>query len=530
MSATDRDRETERKLKKQRAESQAAAERDALVKHIQEQDHRLHLKRLEKKAAVQRRQREEYDPKPARRKMYDDHSLSLAAQVPGPGTYTPRMQAKDSSSGVTFGAQPFASVSGSSSAFDRDSGSPDAWKVKAAAQQPGPASYTPARQRTVCGTTFGLPPALGGSKKVPSAHDMSKMVAHLRDLPAPDAYSPRQPTKNQGFRMVPSKAMSSLEHVIKEATKVPGPGRYDLSASLSGGRSTVIANGGQVKSELDVIQARARQVPGPGAYPHHSQLRSKGSPRFSSAGGLSLIEAIQLEARVSVQSRLPGVLLCSSGAAVPSPSTPKVHAHSVAHASADKARTRHLPSDAHVRAGAPDEEIPEGARRGQASRLSERSGRASCEPIIRVRMPFRWMIPSGVGSGAVGMWMCALSRRVGAGRSGALCFFFLVPSPRPAAHTYNSGVAATMFSALASHHSTSGHWRLGSRDRSAIAIRAERRARRETRDCAAHRYRSHCQCHSPSGERREIGPRSHESDVSRRDVSPSQCLACCDVR
>jgi hypothetical protein len=134
---------------------------------------------------------------------------------------------------------------------------------------------------------------------VPSAHDMSKMVDHLRDLPAPDAYSPRNPTeKNKGFRMVPSKALSNLDMVMQKATKVPGPGAYDLSASLSSGRSTVIANGGQVKSELDEIQARARHVPGPGAYPHVSQLRSRGSPRFSSAGGLSLIEAIQVEARV----------------------------------------------------------------------------------------------------------------------------------------------------------------------------------------------------------------------------------------
>jgi len=295
--------EEERKLKQRRKEANQAVEHDALVKHIQEQDHRLRLTRLEKQAAQQKRLADAFDPRPARRKMYDDAVLAMAAQVPGPGTYTPRLQQKDSS-GKTFGASPFVSASGGgiSVVYDRDAGSPDAWKVKTAAQQPGPASYTPTSPRGACGSTFGLPPELRGEKEVPSAHDMGKMVAHLRDLPGPGAHSPRNPTeKNKGFRMVPSKAQTTLEYVIQEAGKVPGPGKYDLAASLSSGRSTVLAGGGLVKSELEQVMERSKEVPGPGAYPHASQLRSKGSPRFSSAGGLSLIEAIQKEAKT-----LPG--------------------------------------------------------------------------------------------------------------------------------------------------------------------------------------------------------------------------------
>ena len=52
-----------------------------------------------------------------------------------------------------------------------------------------------------------------------------------------------------------------------------------------------------VKSELEIVMERAKEVPGPGAYKHASHLRSRGSPRFASAGGLTMFEAIQVEAR-----------------------------------------------------------------------------------------------------------------------------------------------------------------------------------------------------------------------------------------
>lgn len=85
--------------------------------------------------------------------------------------------------------------------------------------------------------------------------------------------------------------------VMLEGGEVPGPGTYDLSSALSGGRSTVIKGGGQVKSELESVMERASQVPGPGRYDHRSELRARGSPRFSKGGGMSLVDAIQVEAR-----------------------------------------------------------------------------------------------------------------------------------------------------------------------------------------------------------------------------------------
>ena len=203
------------------------------------------------------------------------------------------------------------------------------------------------------GSTFGLPPELRGAKDVPSAHDMSKMVEHLRDLPAPDAYSPRDPmAKNKGFRMVPSKALSTLEQVMQDAAKVPGPGRYESDGWLSSGRSTVMGSG-QVMSELDVTMERSKQVPGPGAYAAYSQLRSKGSPRFGTAGGLSMIEAIQQDAKVRARS-LP---LAERASAQASRAHPRLCVCVYAHARparfrslprADQARPGHVPPEPHV--------------------------------------------------------------------------------------------------------------------------------------------------------------------------------------
>lgn len=225
----DEDKEAQRKLRRERAKAEEDRARDALVRHIQEQDRRLQNSRLQKEAAYQKRIAGEVARRlatPARREMYDDRALALAQQVPGPGQYTPRLQSKDNA-GTTFGAAPFAKQgdpagdgglsggpSSASTVYDRDAGSPDAWRVKAAAAQPGPASYSPNRPRGACGSTFGLPPELRGGKVVPPAHDLTNLVNHLRDLPAPDAYSPRNPMeKNKGFRIVPSNARSSLEQV-----------------------------------------------------------------------------------------------------------------------------------------------------------------------------------------------------------------------------------------------------------------------------------------------------------------------------
>ena len=130
-------REAERKLKIERAEAANLAARERLLQHIQAQDKRLRNNILEKKAAAQKRLADAFDPRPMRRKMYDDHALSIAAQVPGPGTYNAKIIAKDSS-GKTFGPKKIINADGTISvaSFDRDAGSVDAYRVKVAAEQP----------------------------------------------------------------------------------------------------------------------------------------------------------------------------------------------------------------------------------------------------------------------------------------------------------------------------------------------------------------------------------------------------------
>lgn len=285
-------KETARKMVRERAKAEAEAVRQALVTRLEKQDERRRDNILKMQARVQQRLAKAFDPMPALRPMYDDDILAKAAKVPGPGAYSPRMPTKGSA-GKTFGSGP-----NSVRERRRDAESPGAWKVKNSAQSPGPASYSPLRQTHMRGSTFGLPPRLTHGKVVPSAHDMSLMVAHLRELPAPDAYSPRNPVeKNKGFRIRPSKARSSLEQQILDASKIPGPGAYDLSKGLSAGRSTILGGSGMVKSELELVMERAKQLPGPGAYSLSGGLRSRGSPRFSGASGASLIETIIMDAQ-----------------------------------------------------------------------------------------------------------------------------------------------------------------------------------------------------------------------------------------
>ena len=285
-----------RRQVRERAKAEEEATRLKLQQQLEEQDLRRAQKKLHTDALVQKRLASAFDPTPARRKMYDDDMLAMASQVPGPGEYTPRLQQKDSS-GKTFGPGPSATQTWGQAKPVPSVGGMD-WMVKQAALTPGPASYSPKRQTAVRGFTFGLPPALTHGRVVPSAHDMSIMVAHLRDLPAPDAYSPRNPVeKNKGFRIRPSNARSSLEQQMLDASKSPGPGAYDLSAGLSGGRSTILKSGGQVKSELEIVMERAKQLPGPGAYGAAGSLRSRGSPRFSGASQKTLIETIIAESQ-----------------------------------------------------------------------------------------------------------------------------------------------------------------------------------------------------------------------------------------
>lgn len=305
--------------------------RMTIEKHLQEQDNRLRLANLQKAVDKEKRLVDAFDPTPARREMYDDKVLAMKATIPGPGEYTPRLRSKDSS-GKTFSAIPFdQSMSNVGSSLDglesqrlaaepRDLVSPASWRIKDATTQPSPASYNPLRSPRygATGTTFGLPPELLDGKTVRSAHPdgMARMTQHLRAFPAPNAYSPRHETANKtvadrngmernlAFRMVPSKAPSTLEQVMTASAKVPGPGTYeDQSFSqLSPGRSNTLHGSGIIKTDLQIQMERAEQLPGPGAYQHFSQLRFTGAPRFGTNETPSLIEAIQKEARVRASS------------------------------------------------------------------------------------------------------------------------------------------------------------------------------------------------------------------------------------
>jgi len=166
------------------------------------------------------------------------------------------------------------------------------------------------------GKTFGLPEDLRPTT-VPSAHDISYMTKHLEGLPAPDAYSPqgsaRGPTGGSVCRrpFVPSNARSYLEQVQLNSSWVPGPGTYETGETFKGGTISAIMGAssahaslrstgmhpGLIRSDLDMTIDRARELPGPGEYECTSSLRSKGSPRFSKAGGMSEIEVLQAAAR-----------------------------------------------------------------------------------------------------------------------------------------------------------------------------------------------------------------------------------------
>ena len=285
------DAAAQRKLKRERAAARAEAEREALVKHLEEQDARLKMSKLKKEAIMQKRQLDSFDPTPARRVMYDDKMCADAAEIPGPAQYSPRVRAI-TESGIIFAG----SVLGTGSIPDRDAGSLDSYRVKIASQQPGPASYDPklSSQRGMGGSTFGLSPELRHGKVAPSAHDMGRMVAHLRDLPSPAAYSPRDPQPaNRAFRMMQPVGGRPVSN--PKPPQVPGPGTYSLEKGLSSGRSVTVTGRGNCKSELDMVMDLARDLPGPGAYGHKTELRSTGAPRFSKAGQKSMIETIMDE-------------------------------------------------------------------------------------------------------------------------------------------------------------------------------------------------------------------------------------------
>jgi hypothetical protein len=280
-----------RRERKARAEAAKDLERDSLAKHLSRVDQRLEQRALEKEASLKKRQHENFDPTPKLRPMYDDHRLASAAQIPGPGTYTPRSKAIGEF-GTTFAKSDFSPEM----THDRGAGSPDRWKLRNAMNEPSPASYNTAPRRGVAGTTFGLPPELLSGRVVPDAHNMMQTVAYLAEIPGPGAHSPRNMNqKKNACRWVPGKTYSGLELAIAQSAKVPGPGTYEPSKGSN--RSTVLGKDGG-KSLIESIQEQSAWVPGPGAYQHHTQLRSRGSPRFGRGGGTkSLIEQVMAEAK-----------------------------------------------------------------------------------------------------------------------------------------------------------------------------------------------------------------------------------------
>lgn len=266
-------------------------------------DQRLLVQSLRKEADRQKRNLDAWDPTPKVRPMYGDADIKRSTAVPGPGAHSPRLAAVEQSFGTTFAASQFRV----GQEFDRGAGSPDRWKLKGAADQPGPASYTLQSPRggdhNKPGRSFGLPPELQaswqGDTPVPDAHDMNRMVRHLRDLPAPDAYSPRNskqgPLPNKAFRMQPSKTLTPLEVEMKEAGAKPGPGQYE--PSLPAGRSTMIGGSGELTSEIDRIMKASAHVPGPGKYTHYSQLRGTGAPKFGKGSVPSFIEQVMKDSK-----------------------------------------------------------------------------------------------------------------------------------------------------------------------------------------------------------------------------------------
>jgi hypothetical protein len=288
-----------------RKERRVEEERRTLLKHLELQDGRLKQRTMMKQAAREKRIAEAFDPTPVRRKMYDDQMLEVAAQVPGPGTYVPGFGDKKESIGKTFGPAPGLSKTSSVIEINGtpgyDMSNTETWKLLQASRQPGPSTYSPLRPRHAAGTTFGLPPEQlkGGKESIPSAHDMGKMVSHLKGLPGPGAHSPRLPEKSRGFHMRPSKALSTLEKAMEASAKIPGPGTYDLDEGLAAGHSYSLA-GRAGGTTADQAMEISRHVPGPGAYKHYSQLKMYGSPAWGQNAQPSLIETIQRESRVSV--------------------------------------------------------------------------------------------------------------------------------------------------------------------------------------------------------------------------------------
>ncbi len=293
------------RLRRER-DAKIQAEREELERHLASVDERLKKQRMAVQAQEVKRQTRvflEAQREPPRRKMYDDKELAQKALIPGPGTYTPRLMRE--AAGKTFGAAKYDPAV----KYDKNQGSFDSFKEKMAYSQPSPASYSPRNEfsglgqgRTShhAGSTFGLPPRLMETyphAEVPSAHDMERMVSHLREIPGPGSHTPREPQpRNLAFRMAtPSGARGALNG------GTPGPGSYEspigVASTQATGRSPTLSGPVAAMSQLEMAMVLSKTVPGPGRYESPTTMRSKGAPRFSPGKEIDFIQSVMNDAK-----------------------------------------------------------------------------------------------------------------------------------------------------------------------------------------------------------------------------------------
>lgn len=315
------------------------AERDELSRHLAQVDARLHKQRMETEATEQKRRTrvfQEAQKEPPRRKMYDDKELANKALVPGPGTYTPKLSHQvykgyaGGTGGKTFGA---GNNYKPTTKYNKFQGSSDYYMEKLAASQPSAASYSPrmessglgqGRTSHPSGTSFGLPPHLMETYRhaeVPSAHDMERMVNHLRDNPGPGQHSPRDPQRNLAFRMVDPGSGRAFAHAQAASARgtssaasdsavsaappldkgTPGPGTYEqplgVTSTQATGRATSLYGQCAAMNQLERAMALSKTVPGPGRYESASTMRAKGAPRFSPGKEFDFITMVMNDAR-----------------------------------------------------------------------------------------------------------------------------------------------------------------------------------------------------------------------------------------
>lgn len=233
----------EKAARRRRERERAAAEkelgRQRLIQQIEFKEQRRKAQVLYKEAQEAKRQHEAWDPTPVARAMYDDQELRARAAIPGPGSYTPK---SEPGIRLTVGR----TIGGVGVDFESKT------------RSPGPAAYLPVHVPPPSGSTFGLPPKLRKGRfkggEVPSAHDIGYMVDHLRDLPAPGHYHPRNHlARNRGFYMHRPKQASATS----PSSTTPGPGTYNTAGNMIGKAPKFSGAGGKTSLDQAIHQVRA---------------------------------------------------------------------------------------------------------------------------------------------------------------------------------------------------------------------------------------------------------------------------------